>query len=206
MCYPFPEFLPGQLWIARGSAADYFELEDFHYLPKRPATWAQVWTIHYRDAGGARVAAVGVLSFPVPSCRGRERYFGNAALPRGDRLRFANANLRTISRVIVHPQFRSLGLSSTLVRCLCDHCDTRYVEATAMMGRAHPFFEKAGMMRIEPLSDDEPAYFILDRAATMGQTAAAPATNRRTLCEPLHAGQRSAASVLRSLPFGMSDR
>jgi N-acetylglutamate synthase-like GNAT family acetyltransferase len=82
---------------------------------------------------------------------------------RSQNLRFANRHIRTISRIIVHPQFRSLGLSTALVRCLCDNCDTQYIEAIAMMAKAHPFFERAGMTRIDPVSPDEPAYFILDR-------------------------------------------
>src|SRR5207302_8084626 len=77
-----------------------------------------------------------------------------------EELRFINANLRTISRVIVHPQFRALGLSSRLVRCICKHCDTRYTEALAVMGRAHPFFERAGMKRYEPAADEGPVYYL----------------------------------------------
>ena len=48
--------------------------------------------------------------------------------------RFVNANVRTISRVVVHPQFRSVGLAVALVRCLIGQCETRYVEALAVMG------------------------------------------------------------------------
>jgi len=47
MPYALPTFLPGQLTLDRGFPRDYLELEQFHYLPKRPATWCQVWTIHY---------------------------------------------------------------------------------------------------------------------------------------------------------------
>lgn len=163
------QFLPGELELERGDVRDYRKLASFHYLPKPPATWAQIWTIRYTaahapsDASVSRPVAVGVLSYPVPRSRGRERYFGRAGFSRRENLEFANANLRTISRVIVHPQFRCLGLASVLVRWLCRQCDTRYVEAAAMMARAHPFFERAGMLRVEPRCDDEPVYFIIDR-------------------------------------------
>jgi len=172
-----PNFLPGTLTLQRGTPRDYLELEQFHYLPKRPATYATVWTIHYTPStfsGGRngrvlfnapRVIAVGVLSYPVPSNRTRERYLNRIGFTRTENLIFANKNIRTISRVVVHPQFRSLGLSTILVRCLCDHSDTRYVEAAAMMARAHPFFEKAGMTRIDPQDTALPVYFILDRQA-----------------------------------------
>jgi GNAT superfamily N-acetyltransferase len=158
-----PDFLPGTLTIEPGNAADYDALAMFHYLPKRPATWAAVWTVRFRSKTVAeRIVGVGVLSFPVPSCAARQRFFG---LPpdRSQNIVFANENLRTISRVIVHPQFRALGLSKALVTHLCHHCPTRFVEAMAVMGRAHPFFERAGMKRIDPAHPYEPIYYILDR-------------------------------------------
>jgi GNAT superfamily N-acetyltransferase len=185
-----PDFIPGTLTLRRGSSRDYAALEQFHYIQRRPATWAAVWVIQYHSVrayrsvehpvrfdgcptGASRPVAVGVLSYPVPSCRLRERVLGIERLSRREKLRWINRNVRTISRVIVHPQFRSLGLSSILVRCLCDHCDTRYVEAIAMMARAHPFFERAGMTRIEADDPDEPAYFIFDRAARASTRRAA---------------------------------
>jgi ABC-type ATPase with predicted acetyltransferase domain len=82
---------------------------------------------------------------------------------RNRHLCFINRHIRTISRVIVHPQFRALGLSSLLVRCICKHCDTRYTEAMAVMGRAHPFFEKGGMQRFEPGVPDGPIYYLHTR-------------------------------------------
>lgn len=163
-----PQFLPGSLSISHGNPRDYMALEQFHYASGRPATWAQVWTIRYRGRPltecEERIVAVGVLSYPVPSCLARERFFNRTGITRNENLIFANANIRTISRVVVHPQFRSLGLSTQLIRCLSDHCDTRYIEAIARMGRAHPLFERAGMRRIDPANPDEPLYFVMDRS------------------------------------------
>src|SRR3954467_3786715 len=114
-------FLPGQFRVQRGRGRDYTRLSRFHYLPKRTATWADVWTIRYLPPDAQpRLIAIGVLSYPVPSSGGRRR----ALRLRGSRnteLTFANHHIRTISRVIVHPQFRALGLSSLLVRCICKH-------------------------------------------------------------------------------------
>ena len=194
-----PDFLPGRLVLERGTGRDYPALAAFHYAAGPPATWAGVWVVRYveRRAGlfdcgsdGAipartptrrhahapiqpapRVVAVGVLSYPVPSCRPRQRWFALGA-SRKENLTFANANLRTISRVVVHPQFRSLGLSTLLVRCLCEHCDTRYVEAIARMGHVHPLFARAGMTRTNADHPAEPAYFVLDRCADRARCAA----------------------------------
>ncbi len=193
-----PDFLPGRFALARGRSSDYFALEHFHYLPRRPATYADVWVVIYHENDAlyraaldfgdhdpreslwrnaahredmhppSRVVAVGVLSFPSFRSAPRERVLNLTDLSHRPRLRFTNDHLRTISRVVVHPQFRGLGLASELVRKLIETCPTRYVEASAVMARVHPFFEAAGMRRVE--CDDReydhetrPAYFIFDK-------------------------------------------
>jgi GNAT superfamily N-acetyltransferase len=144
--------LPGRLVLRRGCAGDYEGLARFHYRGRRPATWAGVWVAEYfsaRDGGGVgRVVGVGVLSYPTLAMRVREEVLGLRGMGERERIGFVNENVRTISRVVVHPQFRSVGLAVALVCCLISHCDTRYVEALAVMGRAHPLFEKAGMRRV----------------------------------------------------------
>jgi GNAT superfamily N-acetyltransferase len=190
--------LPGQLLLTRGTPRDYRALERFHYRPKRPATWAGVWTIHYHEpptrvgtSGGAdilvchratgwgyscpprsrenaRLVAVAVLSYPTVNSIARDRALGIGGWTPRRKLNFVNQNVRTLSRVIIHPQFRSLGLASALVRRVCEQCTTRYVEAFAVMGRVHPFFEKGGMIR-QDCDDDAarsssgPVYYLFDR-------------------------------------------
>ena len=169
-------WLGGQLVIERGTFDDYRELERFHYVSKRPAVRAGIWRVRYieqfaiencqlsiANSFNARFAAVGVLVYPTPSCAARECALGL----RGSRyarrkIRWLNANLRTISRVIVHPQFRGVGMASELVRAMCAESGVRYVEAMAMMGRVVPFFEKGGMRRIDA-GEDKPVYYLWDR-------------------------------------------
>ncbi len=160
-----PDFLPGRLTLRDGVYADYVALAKYHYVAGAPASRAGIWTIDYAEpaTGRVRPIAVGVLSYPVPSSRPRERHLGLSP-DRCANLRFANRHVRTISRVIVHPQFRAAGLSTVLVRWICSHCPTRYTEAMARMGDVCPFFERGGMSRVPP-RPGEPAYFIYDRDA-----------------------------------------
>jgi GNAT superfamily N-acetyltransferase len=170
--------LPGTFRIERATMADYRALAHFHYARGDPATRAGIWRATYSDSGFwsadsgsafnpksesqnpksfGRVVAVAVLSYPVPSHRVRERLLGLTGPRYGAKLAFVNAHIRTISRVIVHPQFRGLGLAAQLVRRACEECPTRYVEAIAAMGEVHPFFERGGMRRRGE------GYFLFDR-------------------------------------------
>jgi ABC-type ATPase with predicted acetyltransferase domain len=164
------DFLPGRFLITSGTARDYTAMQRFHYIPRRPATWAKVWAMHYheppqhhRPRSGPALVAVGVLSYPAPTVDMRDRIFAMAGETRARRLCFANQNIRTISRVIVHPQFRALGLAVRLVRHMCEQCPTRYLEAMAVMGHVHPLFERAGMTPYLPPRLDQPVYYLFDR-------------------------------------------
>lgn len=154
--------LPGRIAYRTGTAADYVALTRHHYRISKPATFCKIVVATYEESHRPRrTIGVAVLSWPVPMVRARNRHF---ALPPGygTRLRFANANLRTISRVIVHPQFRALGIATALVAELIARCPTRYVECSAAMGRYATFLRAAGMTRID-VGADEPAYFLFDR-------------------------------------------
>jgi GNAT superfamily N-acetyltransferase len=56
-----------------------------------------------------------------------------------------NRELRIISRVVLAPNWRGLGLASRLVAETLPLAGTPYVEALAAMGEMHPMFQRAGM-------------------------------------------------------------
>jgi GNAT superfamily N-acetyltransferase len=159
--YELPAIVPGRLILSRGRAADYALLGRFHYRSTRPATWAGVWMIRHLDPPwpGA-VVALAVLSWPTLACHARNRALGLGRLPSALRPGFINTHIRTISRIIVHPAYRSMGLAAALVRCLLHHSPTRYTEALAMTGQGHRVFERAGMTRFQPPRENAPAYYL----------------------------------------------
>lgn len=119
-----------------------------------------VWPGAAGAAGAGRVVGVLVESLPALSCRLRDvalcgRYAGWS--DRGAAARLLNAEVRCISRVVVHPQWRGLGLAGAMVRRALATTTTRYTEALAAMGRVHPFFRLAGMReyRRPPLPRDQ---------------------------------------------------
>lgn len=156
-----PFQLLGGLRFANGSRADVVNLHRHHYRQKLPATYCVVRTARLTSPSGRRrTVAVGVLSWPVPMVTARNRHFRIRCY--GKALRFANANVRTLSRVIVHPQFRAAGLAQQIVRQLVDRSPTRYVECSTTMGAYAGFLTRCGFEQIatEP---GEPSYFLFDR-------------------------------------------
>jgi ABC-type lipoprotein export system ATPase subunit len=131
--------------IAPGSPADLTSLGHLHYCAGAPATVVRVLAAR---APGER-GAVGALAVSMPTLNGSWR---DVAWPgryrSGDRRRDArrlNEEVRCISRVIVDPRLRGLGLATRLVRAYLADPLTERTEAVASMGRVTRFFARAGM-------------------------------------------------------------
>ncbi|TRZ49004.1 MAG: GNAT family N-acetyltransferase [Dehalococcoidia bacterium] len=60
-----------------------------------------------------------------------------------------NEEIARISRVVIHPKFRSIGLGSYLVKETMLKVNAKVIEALAVMAKYNPFFEKAGMVRVD---------------------------------------------------------
>ena len=59
-----------------------------------------------------------------------------------------NEKLSIITRVVVHPKYRTIGLGTKLVKETLPLAGTEYVEMPAVMAKYNPFAEKAGMQKI----------------------------------------------------------
>ena len=64
-------------------------------------------------------------------------------------LKLLNGEMRCISRVVIEPRFRGIGLGRYLVAETLARAGVELVEAMAAMGQVNPFFERAGMRRYE---------------------------------------------------------
>jgi GNAT superfamily N-acetyltransferase len=149
--------------ITRGSLADYRTLAQFHYRSESPGAVLDVMRmelpgptvvgrfLNRRD--DCQLVGVLVRSLPSLSCRLRDiatnhRY---GKLPPRERAVMLNREVRCISRVVIDPRRRGMGLAVQLVKHAIDHPlpGTRFTESLAAMGRVSPFFERAGMKRYE---------------------------------------------------------
>lgn len=140
--------------IRRGTLADYAALARFHYRGGRPTGGSTVLLARDRARGGA-IAGVLVASPPVLNAPWRARAWPDDPAPSGgptpdgaSAARALNARLRVISRVVIDPRYRGLGLATALVCAYLRRPVTPRTEALAAMGALCPFFDRAGMRRV----------------------------------------------------------
>jgi len=133
-----------RLRIVPGSTDDYKALAHYHYRDSRIGPYAAIFTLK-GDFG--RPAGVIVYTMPAPALELRNIATDNmfAGFDRSTQLALVNKNIRCISRVIIEPRFRGLGLASRLVSQTMPQMHLPIIEAMAVMGLVNPFFERAGM-------------------------------------------------------------
>jgi len=138
--------------IERGTRSDLRELAALHYRSGAPATVARVLRCTDRSTG----RVVGVLAASLPTLNGRWREIAwPGRYQSEDRRRDAQrlcAEVRCISRVIVEPSHRAMGVAQRLIGAYLADPATPRTEAISAMGRVCPVFERAGMTAhaIEP--------------------------------------------------------
>ena len=84
-----------------------------------------------------------VYGSPTITVTGRRKALGKN-LP----IQKINRDLTRISRVVVHPKYRTIGLGVKVVAETLPLAGKSYVETIAVMAKYNPFFEKAEMTKI----------------------------------------------------------
>jgi len=139
--------------IDKGSIEDYERLKRFHYRSKNEKELASLRMKDcYKLLYGNNLIGVIVYSHSYLNLKPRNMVFGNRyVFTPGDlhKARLINEELARISRVIIHPKFRGIGLGEFLVKETLSKVDAKVVEVLAVMARYNPFFEKAGMARVD---------------------------------------------------------
>ena len=143
------------LEVVSGTARDYEQLGRFHYRGGLSGPCAGIYALkefhpvrrRFGDCVGVIVYTMGAPALELRNAAtgGRFSGFGDRRLG----LEMVNKHIRCISRVIIEPRYRGLGLASRLVRETMPKMNVGIVEAMAVMGGVNPFFEKAGMRRYE---------------------------------------------------------
>jgi len=127
-----------EMRIEEGTVQDWRNLAGFHYRSHKIAGPRKIFSLKR----GEELCAVIVYCYPPPTCFGRR-----LVLPKMS-VKELNEKLSIISRVVVHPKYRTIGLGVKLVRETLALAGTPYVEMPAVMAKYNPFGEKAGMRKI----------------------------------------------------------
>ncbi|MBN1787015.1 MAG: hypothetical protein JW806_01320 [Sedimentisphaerales bacterium] len=142
------------LKIVEGTIADYKPLSRFHYRDCKTGPIAAVYKIIDTHPMRSRMSPIaGVIIYSMPTCRVQLRNVATGGLfnelNSESAMQLVNRNIRTISRVVIEPRYRNLGLAYELVKKTMPLLQMPYIEALAVMGKVNPFFEKASMTKFE---------------------------------------------------------
>jgi ABC-type ATPase with predicted acetyltransferase domain len=127
-----------EMQITEGTTEDWRKLASFHYRSHKIAAPRKIFCLK-RDR---ELCGVIVYCYPPPTCFGRR-----LVLPKMS-MKELNDKLSIITRVVVHPKYRTIGLGIKLVKETLPVAGTPYVEMPAVMAKYNPFAEKAGMQKI----------------------------------------------------------
>jgi GNAT superfamily N-acetyltransferase len=127
-----------EMHVEEGSTADWRALASFHYRSHRIPAPRKIFCLKRGD----ELCGVIVYSYPASTCFGRR-----LMLPRMG-MKELNGKLSNISRIVVHPKYRTIGLGSKLIKDTLEFSGTQYVEMSAVMAKHNPFAEKAGMVKV----------------------------------------------------------
>ncbi len=151
--------LVSEMRLEEGSMEDYKKLAGFHYRGSRIVAPQKIFVLKREEE------LVGVIVYRYPPVR---TYGRTKALGRMLSIDELNEKVTNISRVIVHPKYRTIGLGVKLVRETLPLAEKPYVETTAVMARYNPFFEKAGMKKIAESKPNEVILEAIEKLRTLG--------------------------------------
>jgi len=129
--------LTRQMHVEEGNINDYKQLAPFHYRTSHLPPPRKIFTLKRKN----ELCGVIVYSHPPPTTHGRNKATKTT-------FQQIKNQLSTISRVIIHPKYRTIGLGAKIVQETLKKAPTPYVETLAVMAKYNPFFEKAGMQKI----------------------------------------------------------
>jgi ABC-type ATPase with predicted acetyltransferase domain len=151
--------LTQEMRVEEGTREDYKKLAGFHYRNARLPMPLKIFALKHR----AETVGVVVYSHAPAISFGRRQ-----ALGRTPTWQEITDELASISRVILHPKYRTIGLGTLLVRETLPLVNRRYIETMAVMAKYNPFFEKAGMKKIAERKPDKTIMQAVEKLQKLG--------------------------------------
>jgi len=147
-----------EMHISEGTTEDWRMLAGFHYRSHKIVGPRKIFSLKRDD----ELCGVIVYCYPPPTCFGRR-----IVLPKMSMTEL-NGKLSIISRVVVHPKYRTIGLGAKLVRETLAKAGTPYVEMPAVMAKYNPFAEKAGMLKVAEQPPPKEALKVAETLSKLG--------------------------------------
>ena len=147
-----------EMRIVEGTAMDWRKLSGFHYRSHKIAAPRKIFCLKRGD----ELCGVIVYCYPPPTAFGRRLVLSKLSMKE------LNKELSIISRVVVHPKYRTIGLGAKLVKETLPLAGTPYVEMPAVMAKYNPFAEKAGMKKIAEQPSPKEALAIAEILQQLG--------------------------------------
>jgi ABC-type ATPase with predicted acetyltransferase domain len=143
-----------EMRIEEGTKADYKKLAHFHYRDSRVFAHHKIFTM---KRGDETVGAI-VYGSPPLAVTGRRKAIGKNLT-----IQEINRDIIRISRVVIHPKYRTIGLGAKIVAETLPLAGKPYVETIAVMAKYNPFFEKAGMTKIAETQSNPNILKVVDK-------------------------------------------
>ena len=127
--------LLNEFTLSKGTKQDYYKLVKFHYISEKfPSGKYYIFKLTHNDI----VYAVVVYSSPTLSIKARSitkygKLLSKKFKNKSDQYRFLNKNFINISRIIVHPSVRGIGVSSYLIEESRKLLNYRFIECVSTM-------------------------------------------------------------------------
>jgi ABC-type ATPase with predicted acetyltransferase domain len=152
-------------------------LSQFHYLGN-DNLWGRKHFLIIKATGKYNFPPIlGYIMLTSPSLLSRQRDTLLNWKTKEQRLSNIDRVVR-ITRVVVHPEFRGIGLGNILVKHAIKYCKDYWnvtglkpwlIETVAEMSRYHPFFEKAGMYKFGETAGMNDVYYKPESDIVSGQ-------------------------------------
>lgn len=140
--------------VEEGDREDYEKLKRFHYRQSKLGAVKKIYRMKYKDD----VIGALVITYPHLALKGRNIYTEKKyAKMTKEICTEINEKFECVARVVIHPKYRGIGLSYHMLQEYFKMTDIQYIETVAVMANYNPFFEKAGMTRIDTEQDKKRA-------------------------------------------------
>ncbi|PZR92264.1 MAG: hypothetical protein DI537_13840 [Stutzerimonas stutzeri] len=147
--------LMDEMFVCRGSKADWDLLHDLHYKAEKLPIGPRFWKLELRGE------TIGVLVTGTPKGMLRERHIvfpnlkpgsGETRLTNTNRYNYINANFRVISRFVVDTMYRGIGAGYRMMNLVSRMEGNTFMEIQSSMSKFNVFGQKAGFRFVKPMN------------------------------------------------------